>query len=93
MRKLIEYAECANDLSAYAQACRMPGTNDLRGALPGISSPTTVIVGEDDHAAPPAMAQVMHEAIRNSQYVLIGRARHLTPDRVASEFTMLKGKA
>jgi 3-oxoadipate enol-lactonase len=88
----------ANDLSAYAETCRMLGTNDLRGALPGIACSTTVIVGEEDYAAPPAMAQAMHVGARNSRYVLIEKARHLTPlevpDRIASELTMLlKGKA
>jgi 3-oxoadipate enol-lactonase len=87
----------ANDIPAYAETCRMLGTNDLRRALPDIACPTTVIVGEEDYAAPPAMAQAMHEGIRNSRYVLIEKARHLTPlevpDRIASELTMLlKGK-
>jgi 3-oxoadipate enol-lactonase len=75
----------ANDIPAYAETCRMLGTNDLRNALPGITRPTTVIVGEEDYAAPPAMAQVMHQGIRNSLEV---------PDRIASELTLLlKGKA
>lgn len=83
----------ANDLSAYAETCRMLGTNDLRSALPGITSPTTVIVGEEDYAAPVAMAQVMHEGIKNSRLVIIANARHLTPlevpDRIASELMLL----
>jgi 3-oxoadipate enol-lactonase len=87
----------ANDLSAYAETCRMLGTNALRGALPEMACPTTVIVGEEDYAAPPALAQVMHQGIRNSRYVLIEKARHLTPlevpDRIASELRLLlKGK-
>lgn len=86
----------ANDLSAYAETCRMLGTNDLRPALPTISCPTTVIVGEEDYAAPPAMAQVLHAGIANSRYVLIEKARHLTPlevpDRITSELNrLLKG--
>ena len=83
----------ANDLSAYAETCRMLGTNDLRSALPAISCPTTVIVGEEDYAAPPAMAQALHDGIRNSRYVLIEKARHLTPlevpDRITSELDLL----
>lgn len=83
----------ANDLAAYAETCRMLGTNDLRAALPGITSPTTVIVGEEDYAAPVAMAQVMHEGIKNSRLVIIEKARHLTPlevpDRIASELKLL----
>jgi 3-oxoadipate enol-lactonase len=83
----------ANDLAAYAETCRMLGTNDLRAALPGISCPTTVIVGEEDHASPLAMAQAMHDGIRNSRLVVLEKARHLTPleapDRIASELMML----
>jgi 3-oxoadipate enol-lactonase len=83
----------ANDLSAYAETCRMLGTNDLRAALPGIACPTTVIVGEEDYAAPPAMARVMHEGIKNSKLVILEKARHLTPlevpDRIASELKLL----
>jgi 3-oxoadipate enol-lactonase len=83
----------ANDLAAYAETCRMLGTNDLRAALPGITSPTTVIVGEEDYAAPLAMAQVMHDGIQNSRLVIIEKARHLTPlevpDRIASELKLL----
>lgn len=86
----------ANDLPAYAETCRMLGTNDLRAALPGITSPTTVIVGEEDYAAPVAMAQTMHDGIKKSRLVIIEKARHLTPlevpDRIASELkALLKG--
>jgi 3-oxoadipate enol-lactonase len=83
----------ANDLAAYAETCRMLGSNDLRAALPGISCPTTVIVGAEDYAAPPAMAQAMHEGIKNSRLVILENARHLTPlevpDRIASELRLL----
>lgn len=83
----------ANDLAAYAETCRMLGTNDLRPALPNITCPTTVIVGEEDYAAPVAMAQTMHDGIKNSRLVIIEKARHLTPlevpDRVASELKAL----
>ena len=83
----------ANDLAAYAETCRMLGSADLRAALPGISCPTTVIVGEEDYAAPLAMAEAMHAGIRNSRLVVFEKARHLTPletpDRVASELMRL----
>jgi 3-oxoadipate enol-lactonase len=83
----------ANDLQAYAETCRMLGSNDLRAALPSISCPTTVIVGEEDYATPPAMALSLHTGIRNSRYVSIEKARHLTPlevpDRIASELSLL----
>jgi len=68
----------ANDPAAYAETCRMLGATDLRPALPLIKSPTTVIVGEEDYAAPVAMAQRMHEGISDSRLVIIEKARHLT---------------
>jgi 3-oxoadipate enol-lactonase len=87
----------ANDLSAYAETCRMLGTNDLRAALPEISCPTTVIVGDEDYAAPPTMAEALHAGIRNSSYVLVEKARHLTPlevpDRITDELKELIGRA
>ena len=65
----------------------------MRPALPNITRPTTVIVGEEDYAAPVAMAQVMHDGIKNSRLVIIEKARHLTPlevpDRIASELKLL----
>lgn len=83
----------ANELPAYAETCRMLGQTDLRAALPTISCPTTVIVGEEDYAAPPAMAQVMHDGIQNSRLVILEKARHLTPlempERIASEMKLL----
>ena len=73
------------------------GTNDLRAALPAISCPTTVIVGDEDYAAPPAMAEALHAGIRNSRYVLIEKARHLTPlevpDRITDELKRLIASA
>lgn len=82
-----------NDISAYAETCRMLGSNDLRSALPTISCPTTVIVGEEDYAATPAMAKALHAGIGKSRYVLIENARHLTPlevpDRIAAELSLL----
>lgn len=83
----------ANDVSAYAETCRMLGSNDLRSALATISCPTTVIVGEDDYAAPPEMAKALHAGICKSRYVLVENARHLTPleapDRIIAELSQL----
>jgi 3-oxoadipate enol-lactonase len=83
----------ANDVPAYAETCRMLGAFDLRAALPGISCPTTVIVGEEDYASPVAMAQALKDGIANSRLVVIEKARHLTPlevpDIIASELKKL----
>lgn len=68
-----------NDLPAYAETCLMLGACDLRAALPGITVPTAVIVGEEDYAAPVAMSQVMHDGIKGSSLTVLEKARHLTP--------------
>ncbi len=83
----------ANDLPAYAETCHMLGAHDLRPALPNLSCPTTVIVGEEDYASPVAMAQALYDDIKNSRLVVIEKARHLTPievpDLIASELKKL----
>ena len=65
--------------SAYAQTCRMLGACDLRAGLPTIKVPTAIVVGEEDYATPPAMAEAMHEAIAGSTLTVLRGARHLTP--------------
>ena len=68
-----------NDVEAYAQTCGMLGACDLRAGLPTIKVPTAIVVGEEDYATPPAMAEAMHEAIAGSTLRVLPGARHLTP--------------
>ncbi len=68
-----------NDLPSYAASCRMLGACDLRAKLPGMKLPAAVLVGEEDYAAPPAMAEALHRGIAASSYAVIKGARHLTP--------------
>jgi 3-oxoadipate enol-lactonase len=46
-------------IEPYAAACGMLGALDLRAAIPGITAPTAVLVGEEDGATPPAMAEAI----------------------------------
>lgn len=69
----------ANDVAAYAEACRMLGACDLRDALPSLAVPVNIVVGEEDYATPVAMAQSMHERIECSSLQVIEGARHFTP--------------
>jgi 3-oxoadipate enol-lactonase len=69
----------ATDLQGYVDACRMLGAFDGRPLLAGLRRPTRVLVGEEDYAAPVAMARAMHEGIAGSTLQVIERARHLTP--------------
>ncbi len=68
-----------NDLRGYQDACHMLGSFDGRALLSTIQAPTTILVGEEDYAAPVAMSQAMHAAIAGSQIEVIAGARHLTP--------------
>jgi 3-oxoadipate enol-lactonase len=82
-----------NDVAAYAQTCRMLGACDLRAGLPSIKVPTAIVVGEEDYATPPAMAEAMHKAVAGSTMTVLPGARHLTPlerpDAVAAELERL----
>jgi 3-oxoadipate enol-lactonase len=86
-----------NDVPAYVEACRMLGKADNRWALSGLKMPVAVVVGEEDYAAPPAMAEAMHQAVTGSTYTVLPKARHLTPlevpDIIAAELERLLARA
>lgn len=69
----------ANDLSAYAETCRMLGAADLRAGLTNMKMPTKILVGSGDYATPPSMAEAMHQAIPGSTLAVLEGAAHLTP--------------
>jgi len=83
----------ANTAEAYAQTCRMLGACDLTAALPRLTMPVRIAVGEEDYATPVAMAQALHRGISGSTLTVIDHARHLTPlecpDRIAAELRAL----
>lgn len=69
----------ANDVASYGAACRMLGTTDLRDAITAIAVPTLVMVGTDDGATPPAMAEEIARRIPGASLHPLAGARHLTP--------------
>lgn len=69
----------ANDTACYAAACAMLGATDLRAAAQDIRAPTAVVVGEEDHATPPAMADELAALIPGATLTVLRGARHLTP--------------
>jgi 3-oxoadipate enol-lactonase len=69
----------ANDLAAYAETCRMLGAADLRPLLPLVTAPTRILVGEEDYATPPPMAEALHAGIVGSTLAVLEKARHLSP--------------
>lgn len=70
---------CSNDIAAYQETCRMLGRADLSDTLAAIKVPTMILVGEEDYATPPTMAEAMHVRIAGSTLEIIPQARHLTP--------------
>lgn len=69
----------SNDLEGYASACRMLGSCDLRDGLGTVAAPTIVIVGEEDYATPPSMAEFMAGRIAGAEKRVLPGLRHLTP--------------
>ena len=82
-----------NDVPAYMATCTMLGAADLRAALPAMSMPAAIVVGDEDYATPVAMAEAMQRAIKGSTLTVLESARHLTPleapDRITGELTAL----
>jgi 3-oxoadipate enol-lactonase len=83
----------ANDIDCYRATCEMLGDADLRHYQPAMRMPTSVIVGEQDYAAPVAMAEQIHSAIPNATLSVLPGVRHLTPiecpTRIADEILAL----
>ena len=69
----------ANPARCYAQTCRMLGACNMTAALPRLTTPVRIAVGEEDYATPVAMAQALHRGIAGSTLTVIRNARHLTP--------------
>jgi 3-oxoadipate enol-lactonase len=86
-----------NDIAAYAETCRMLGACDLRAGLASIKVPTAIVVGDEDYATPPTMAEAMHNAIAASTLTVLPGARHLTPlerpEEIAAELERLRQRA
>lgn len=82
-----------NDIEAYANACNMLGTADLRAGLSKLKMPVRIAVGEEDYATPVAMSQALHDALPQSSLNVIKNGRHLTPlevpDVIAGELKAL----
>jgi len=68
----------ANDIVTYKAACAMLAGADLRAGLKDIAVPTAVLVGEDDYATPPAMAQVLNDGISGASLRILPHMRHFT---------------
>lgn len=75
----------ANDVDAYIATCGMMGAVDEYAALPKLTMPTEILVGEEDYATPVAMAETLNAEIPQSNLKVIANARHFTPVEVPEE--------
>lgn len=69
----------ANDPDAYAATCTMMGGYDLRPLAPRITAPTAVVVGSEDYATPPEMAEALAKSLGSAPPIVLDGAKHLTP--------------
>jgi 3-oxoadipate enol-lactonase len=66
------------DSQAHAAASRALGAYDDHAHLEQIEVPTLVLVGDEDYATPPAMAEALHAGIRGSELEVLVETRHLS---------------
>jgi 3-oxoadipate enol-lactonase len=99
-RDLVEQATrvfLANDVAAYAASCRMLGALDLREGVAQLRCPTLVLVGDEDYATPPAMAEDLQRRIPGADLVVLPGVRHLSaveaPDVVNAHIDTLVARA
>jgi len=64
--------------AAHAAACRALGAFSVTDRLGELTVPTLVLVGEEDYATPPPMAEALHAGIAGSRLVVLPAARHLS---------------
>jgi len=69
----------ANDVDCYRATCEMLGDADLRHYQASMRMPVSVIVGEEDYAAPVAMSDQIQKAVPGATLSVLSNVRHLTP--------------
>jgi 3-oxoadipate enol-lactonase len=68
----------ATDSAAHAAASLAMGGFDGTAELGTVTADTLVVVGEEDYATPPAMAQVLVDGIATSRLEVLDGARHMS---------------
>lgn len=79
----------ATDPASFANAFRIYAESDLGEALPGITTPTLILTGENDVGSNPRIAHAMHERIFGAKLRILPDLRHAVlleaPELVADE--------
>lgn len=76
VRRQVEiFLACSSHV--HAAASRALAAVDAEALLPRITASTLVLVGEDDYATPPAMAQTLAAGIPDAYLQIVPQARHM----------------
>jgi pimeloyl-ACP methyl ester carboxylesterase len=76
----------------YSASCRAIAAIDTTADLHRIKIPTLVIVGADDAATPPAMAEKIHDQVAGSELVVLPSAAHISSLEQADGFNRALGE-
>ncbi|MFZ9297432.1 MAG: 3-oxoadipate enol-lactonase [Hylemonella sp.] len=68
----------ATPVNGFCGCCAAIAQIDTLDRLQEIRCPTLVLVGENDHGTPPAMAKRIHENLPDSEFVVIPDAGHIS---------------
>jgi len=68
----------ATPVEGFAHGCEVIATLNMTDKLPSITTPTLVIVGEEDVGTPVAASRVIHEAIPGAELCIIPNASHFS---------------
>ena len=77
------------DPGAFITACKALHTLDYRAAAPGVANQTLIVVGEEDQATPPALAEELHELIPQSSLVRMPGLAHAPHIQSPAEFAQV----
>ncbi|MDP9144482.1 MAG: alpha/beta hydrolase [Actinomycetota bacterium] len=64
------------DPEAFVTACQALGVLDYSALAPSVTNPTLILVGEDDQATPPPLAEDLHRLIDGSRLVRLPGVAH-----------------
>jgi 3-oxoadipate enol-lactonase len=74
------------DLAVFRAACDALATLDLRPQVPGVRLPVLVVVGAEDEATPPAMAQELAGLLPDSRLTILPGCAHVPQLQAPEQF-------
>ncbi|HUI31458.1 MAG TPA: alpha/beta fold hydrolase [Candidatus Acidoferrales bacterium] len=86
VHKIVSIMRSTDETALIGTQIALAARMDMTESLEKISVPTLIITGEKDKVAPQADAELMRSKIKNSKFVLVRGAGHLSNLENASEF-------